>query len=155
MAPGKLLLMCLLGAGSLITTIGCGASSSPSDPSPQPKGAQPAPVLSSVSDGLPRASVKQVHAAPINAAHRSWSAVVTTRSTRSITLLYLESKGAGCSSVYRANVVESDSWVEIQLLTRAGDPSQPCAQIGVRTLATIHLDKDLGSRQLLEPNGGT
>lgn len=155
MLRAKLLFVCLLGLGNLIMISGCGESSSPSSAASPPPGARRASVRSSAPSGLSEVTVQQVHAASVDAAHRSWSAVVTARSTRSVTLLYLEGKGAGCSRVYRANITESESWVEIQLLIRPGDPSQPCAQVGARTLTTIQLDKNLGSRQLLEPSGGT
>lgn len=152
----KLLVMSLLGIGFVVMTTGCsGESSSPSTTGRPPKDAQPAPVQSSAPDGLPHTVVKQVHSAPIAAPHRSWSAVVTAKSTRTIELMYLESIGAGCSTVYQANITESSEWVEIQLLTRNGDPHQPCAQSGVRTLTSIQLKSDLGSRDLLEPEGGT
>jgi hypothetical protein len=144
--------------GALFTMTGCGTSGDGAGwarTSP-PSGARPAQVVPALTIDPHRVSIKQVSGQPTaGALHQLWSAVNPVETSRSVMLFYFASPPSrGCPSVFEARVTESQEWVHIQLVLKPGDPSIACPLVGIPTVTTIQLDNDLGSRLLLEPEGG-
>lgn len=117
-------------------------------------GATLAPAVRYSVSRVPATHIRQVHTAATRAPHSDWSYVSRSPARNSVPIVFLDGRGGGCANVYRANIVETDNYVEIELLTRALHSGQGCQQVGIPKLVHIQLTASLGSRRLLEPVPG-